>query len=137
LRERGYDARIVQLDGHTVVTAEVADGIWYILDPDVGVSFRRGLAEIEGNPEIVRAQYQQTYRALGHDDPDYAAGKMVEFYAKPGNYTEPKGGNEMLGELWTVRERLAGWLKWLIPAGLGVLAIALRTVAARFERRGR
>jgi hypothetical protein len=129
LRDRGYDARIVQLAGHTVVTAEVAPGTWYVLDPDVGVAFRQSLPSLERDPELVRPHYERRYARLGHGDPAFAAGVMVGFYGPDGNQVEPQGGNEMLGELWVLRERLAQWLKWLLPAGL--LVAALFAFAAR------
>lgn len=134
LREQGYDARIVQLSGHTVVTAEVTPGTWYVLDPDVGVVLRQGLAEIEGDPESVRAAYERAYERGGHLDPKSAAALMVGFYGRDGNSVESRDGNEMLGEDWGRRERLAERLKWLIPLALLAISVALAGTALRSGR---
>jgi hypothetical protein len=125
LRDQGYDARFVQLDGHTVVTAEVSPGTWYVMDPDYGVLLERDLPSLEKDPEWVRERYRARLAHVGHPEPAAAAAVMAGFYGPEGNVIEPKGANLMMGEAWVVREKVAGWIKWLLPAGLLALALAL------------
>jgi hypothetical protein len=136
LRDQGYDARIVQLAGHTVVTAEVAPGKWYVLDPDIGVAFRRELASIERDPESIRADYERAYLRKEEVDPKAGAQMMVRFYGRDGNYVEPRGANEMLGEAWVRRERRAEALKWAIPIALLTISVLLVAASRRAGRRG-
>jgi hypothetical protein len=56
LRERGVEARTVDLDGHVVTVAATPAGEW-VLDPDYGVVLRHPLIEVAGSPELVRAVY--------------------------------------------------------------------------------
>jgi len=131
LRERGYDARIVQLGGHTVVTAEVDPRVWHVLDPDKDVALRQSLARVESDPEVVREPYVRALQREGHDDPAYGAAEMVGFYAAEGNHMEARGGNEMMGEGWVWRERIARILVWLVPLLLILTAIAVAMKAGR------
>lgn len=134
LRERGFDARIVQLEGHTVTTVEASPGTWYVLDPDIGVAIRQDLKAIERDPQAIRRPYEEAYARLGHPNPESAAEAMATFYASDRNYVEPRGGNEMLGESWVRRERLAEWLKWLVPIALLAAAALLGALGVRADR---
>jgi hypothetical protein len=58
LRQRDFDARVVQLNGHTVVTVEVDPGVWHVLDADFNVVIPRSIAQIQADPGMVRPYYQ-------------------------------------------------------------------------------
>jgi hypothetical protein len=125
LRAAGLDARVVQLTGHTLVTAEVEPGIWHMLDPDVGVVMPLSLAALEAEPALARPYYLDSYLASGLDP--RTAEANVAFYTplfeRAGNAVEPAGGNVMMGEAWVQTERLAYALKWPLPAGAVLLVL--------------
>jgi hypothetical protein len=105
-------AAIAVLEGHVVVTAQIAPGRWIVLDPDYGVTVPMSLDEIRAQAETVVAR---TYGA------DYGApvvARLAAVYAK-GYRLVPRGPRErMRAEL----ERLAFFWKWALPIlfiGLG------------------
>jgi hypothetical protein len=121
LRDANIDARVVQLDGHTVVTAEVAPGNWFVLDADFGVVAPYSLPEIEQRTALMVPLYTRAIEAL---DPSFGqsaqvfAEEIAKMYDPAGNFIEPKGANMMMGEEYAAREKFAYELKWAIPVGL-------------------
>ena len=80
LNEYGIPCKMVTLNGHVVAMAQVdrRNDRWWVLDADFGVVIRRPLAEIGGNPDIVRPYYA----AQGYDAGTVNA--MVRIYGKAG-----------------------------------------------------
>ena len=84
---------------------------------------------------MVRRPLRPTHSAccaVERKEPEFAASVMAGFYGPQGNHIEARGANQMMGEAWAIRERLAAWLKWLLPIGLlGAAAFLWR--AARLK----
>jgi len=58
LEEFGFRTGIVELwTTHVVATAEVAPGVWYVLDPDFGLSIPHSAEELSASPELVLDYY--------------------------------------------------------------------------------
>jgi hypothetical protein len=137
LRREGLDARIVQLNGHTVVTAEVDAGVWHVLDADYNVAIPRSMAQIQAEPNMVRPYYQAAFNRL---DPVFSRTPLdliATFYAPPTSIGEP-GANSALGEQRIQFEALAYWLKWRLPLTLlafaALIAAGLRMTAPHRSR---
>jgi hypothetical protein len=88
------------------------------------------LQTLEMNSPTVLAAYEEMFTRKRLHDPK-AASVIVAAYYESGNHVEPRGGNEMLGDRWTSRERLAGILQWAIPAALLALAAMLLQAGRR------
>jgi hypothetical protein len=137
LRREGLDARIVQLNGHTVVTAEVDAGVWHVLDADYNVAIPKSMAQIQAEPNMVRPYYQAAFNRL---DPVFSRTPLdliATFYAPPTYIGEP-GANSALGEQRIQFEALAYWLKWRLPLTLlafaALIAAGLRMTAPHRSR---
>lgn len=137
LREGGLDARVVQLGGHTVVTAEVAPGAWYVLGSQTGVVIPKSLAEIEQNPSCVRPLYLAAFERLGYCSPEQAADMMVSLYGPEGNSIEPPNANLMMGDQWAATEHHAYCLKWVLPFAMFGCAVPVEMLARHVRRRRR
>ena len=133
LRREGLDARIVQLNGHTVVTAEVDAGVWHVLDADYNVAIPRSMAQIQAEPNTVRPYYQAAFNRLDPASNRTSLDLIASFYAPP-TYIGEAGGNSALGERRIAFEALAYWLKWRLP--LTLLAFAA-LIAAGLRMRSR
>ena len=139
LRWGGLDARVVQLNGHTVVTAEVDADRWMVLDADFNVVIPRSIQQIQADPKLVRPYYSA---ALAKLDPKFEkfpadmSDRIVSYYASD-NFIEPAYANTALG-IWRVQfERLAYRLKWPLPfvlLGLSALTLILTSRRIRFAR---
>lgn len=127
LREKGLDARTVALFGHMVVTAEVEDGEWYLLDPDYGVVIPRGLDQVVKDPEIVEAAYSERLErtALSGAKQAEIVDRVLGFYShtesniidatgRLGYYSGMASPAEWYGE----REALTYALIWPVPLAL-------------------
>ena len=132
LRREGLDARIVQLNGHTVVTAEVGAGVWHVLDADYDVAIPKSMAQIQAEPNMVRPYYQAAFNRLGPVSSRISLDLIASFYAPP-TYIGEAGGNSALGERRIAFEALAYWLKWRLPLALlafaALIAAGLRTTS--------
>jgi hypothetical protein len=133
LRREGLDARIVQLNGHTVVTAEVDAGVWHVLDADYNVAIPRSMAQIQAEPNMVRPYYQAAFNRLDPASSRTSLDLIASFYAPP-TYIGEAGDNSALGERRVAFEALAYWLKWRLP--LTLLAFAA-LIAAGLRMRSR
>ncbi len=81
LLDNGIDAQLWDLSRHVVVRAKVADNEWYILDPDYGLYIPHDIPEIEANPELVRATYENMADLYKPDAKDpYTTDFVVEIY---------------------------------------------------------
>ena len=114
LRREGLDARIVQLNGHTVVTAEVEPNVWHVLDADFNVVIPADMTQIQAEPNMVRPYYQA---ALNHLDPasERTSLDLIASFFAPPTYVGEAGANSALGERSIAFEALAYWLKWRLP----------------------
>jgi hypothetical protein len=87
LLHNGIEAYLWDIDGHVVVRAKVGNNEWYILDPDFGLIVPHDIAEIEGDPEIVRPVYASMAGLYKKDyDHPYTADQIIELYGKKGNH---------------------------------------------------
>ena len=111
LKEKNIPAKMVGLEGHVVVTAQVDQkkDEWWILDGDYGVVIEHNIDKIEKQPEIVRPFYQRK----GYDSPTIQV--LVDIYGKEGNSVSKL--NRHYPERYYF-EKLSYMLKWIIPFGL-------------------
>lgn len=126
LDENGIKANIVGLDGHVVVAAEVGADRWYVVDPDFGVVIPHSVAEIEENPELVRAYYRNIE--------DSKVTKIVGVYGFKGNETTKNGVLGYVGRKKYYLEKLSYVGIWLIPLGL-CLPYAMAILRRRVSRK--
>lgn len=122
LREEGIDARIVQLDGHTLATAQVVPGKWHMLDADYGVVIPHSLAEIEKDPEMTRPYYSAAMARLNPEAQRIRPESnrewvefLVNYFSPAGNFIEPTEAHSVLGSGAVEFEAWAYWLKWRLP----------------------
>jgi len=113
LNEKGIPARIIGLDGHVVLEAQVDPGsnAWWVFDPDYGVVIQKNIDLVEKDTGLI-APY---YRSAGYDPQTI---KLLEqMYAPPGNVKYAPGVNAFYPKK-SVYEPLSYVLIWLIPVGL-------------------
>jgi hypothetical protein len=134
LRQRDFDARVVQLNGHTVVTAEVDPGVWHVLDADFNVVIPRSIAQIQADPGMVRPYYQSAFARIDPNSGKFSPDLFVSYYATD-SYIGDAGANAALGERRIRFEAMAYWLKWRLP--LMLLVVALIAAGLRIWLRGR
>lgn len=134
LRRAGLDARVVQLNGHTVVTAEVDPGVWHVLDADYNVVIPQSMAQIHAEPNMIRPYYQAAFKRLDPVSNRTSLDLIASFYAPP-TYIGEAGDNSALGERRIAFEAQAYWLKWRLPMMLlafaAVIFAGLRIAARR------
>ncbi|MGH6636131.1 MAG: hypothetical protein ACRED0_08385 [Gammaproteobacteria bacterium] len=65
LREKNIDAKIVGLNGHVVVQAEVEADKFNILDADVGVVIPQSLKQVEQDTSLARQLYEEAFLRTG------------------------------------------------------------------------
>jgi hypothetical protein len=140
LREHGVDARMVSLNGHVVVTANVGEGRWHILDPDSGVIIRNSLEGALSDPSVLTSAYSERLSQVDMTAERHASlvDEIVGFYIdSEGDQVDPMGrlayysGMASSPEWYGQRESLSYGLKWFVPAGLvmlGLLGLYLRRV---------
>jgi hypothetical protein len=112
-RRYDVDARVLGLDGHVVVEASLPEGR-SLHDPSLGVSFA---FDASNAPERI-TEIEPAYAALGYVE-------LAETYDASGNVLEPYGASGYQPKVYLL-ERIADWLKWLLPlaaclAGVGLL----------------
>ncbi len=113
LREAGFDARMVELSGHSVVAVPVGDEAW-LADPDFRVVLPMSLAEAEAVPERVRAAYADSSvgpRARVTTD---QIDLVVAAFAPP-NFVGPPDLTASIPPQNTCDEGLAEALRWWLP----------------------
>ena len=135
LRREGLDARVVQLNGHTVVTAEVAAGVWHMLDADFNVVIPKSMAQIHAQPDMIRPYYQAAFNRLDPNISRFSIDLIASYFAPP-SYIGEAETNSALGEHRIRFEALAYWLKWRLPLMLLALA-ALIGAGVRITSRSR
>jgi hypothetical protein len=133
LREQGLDARTVALSGHMVVTVQVEDGSWHLLDPDYGVVIPHSLEQVIEDPDILERAYSERlmYTALSAQERTAIMGRILDYYGHTeSNMVDGTGrlgyysGMAFPAEWYAQRERLTYALIWPIPlAMLGAGAV--------------
>ncbi|MCK5122943.1 MAG: hypothetical protein KAQ87_02240 [Candidatus Pacebacteria bacterium] len=113
LNDNGINAQIIGLDGHIVLTAEVENNIWHIVDPDYGIIMPYDISEIEKNPEIVRLYYQDIENQYRGDN-GISADEIIKIYGKEGNYICQNGVVGYKG-MKAYDEYLSYIYIWVIP----------------------
>lgn len=137
LTENGIPARVVGLEGHVVVTAEVRPGVWYIFDPDYGVVLPHSLEQVQNDPGLVDAAYATATDAN-------MRGMVVSYYATPENNTIDPGGRDGYysgwdgsAEIYREREQFMELLKWVMPSGMLAIGLAFGLTAFLLRSRRR
>lgn len=142
LREAGTDARIVSMEGHVIVSAEVAPGRRILLDPAFGVVIPKSLEEACKDPAGLAAYYER-HRPFRPEDrrgplAPASLGPVIRAYAqgKPG--INPYGISGYFGEKgrYAAREKIAYALKWPLPIAL-LLAAGLMGLGRARRRKTR
>jgi hypothetical protein len=112
LFEKGIKSKMVGLEGHVVVTAQVDETVdeWWILDSDYGVIIPFDLATIEKRPEIIATYYSEA----GYDKSTVAF--MEDVYGKDGNVLDKGYGVGGYSILTNYFEQASYILIWLIPS---------------------
>jgi hypothetical protein len=108
LEEQGIAAKLIELQGHVILTAEVEPNVWWLLDPDYGLTIPMSLEDAEDHPESVA----DFYRDAGFSD--YDVDKVESFFATRDNLVYDGGAKAYNSRLWWI-EFWAYLLKWLIP----------------------
>lgn len=118
----GLKTGFVSIKNHTLATAEVAEGVWYLLDPNFGGVVPFDLEQAERDPLAVLPYYWS----------DAARTRRIqEHYAADGNFVYYGGPGARYGRAYPI-ERVAYLMKWVLPLLLMApfLASLLRRQAA-------
>jgi len=108
LQEKGIPARLIELHGHVVLTAEVEDGHWWILDPDYGLVIPMSLDAAEEHATEVA----QLYGEAGFSD--YDVDKVEEWFATRDNIVYDGGAQTYMPAIW-LAEQVSYVAKWMLP----------------------
>lgn len=136
LRTAGIDARMVTLQGHVVVTAEVRDGRWHLLDPDLGLVIPADLDSAIAQPALLASAYAARLQETAMTAAQQAAfaRRLVDYYLDhESNRIDPTGrlsyyvGMASPPQWYAEREALAYRLKW----GLPILFLWVATLTRR------
>jgi hypothetical protein len=128
LRRRGFNSRIVGLNGHVLLEADVAEAgqpsEWWLLDPDYGVVLPHSLHAVEQQPGLAASGYLEA----GHDKQEVA--HVTNLFASPDNVTVERVSGRVL------QEQISYVLIWFIPGALIVLAAGSRFPSLLHRRNG-
>jgi hypothetical protein len=108
LQEQGIPAKLIELHGHVVLTAEVDEGQWWVLDPDYGLVIPMSLDAAEEHYDEVA----QLYAQAGFSD--YDVDKVEEWFATRDNVIYDGGASTYMPAIWVI-EHLSYLIKWLFP----------------------
>ncbi len=111
LQESGIKYRIIGLDGHVVVMAQVepsASTPWWILDPDYGVVIEHTIDEVETNLDIITIPYERK----GYSTT--AIKSLKSLYDKQGNF-QVNSIEKFIGAENCKIEKYSYILAWIIP----------------------
>lgn len=111
LAEQGIPAKLIELHGHVILTAEVDEGQWWLLDPDYGLVLPFSLQEAEENP----LEVAQFYAQAGFSD--YDVDKVEEFFRTDNNIIFSGGAATYQTWLY-VTEKVSYFAKWTLPVAL-------------------
>ena len=107
LLRRNIPAKIIGLDGHVIVSAEVDENMWWILDPNKGVVIPHSINEVEKNPEIIKVYYKNA----GYENLQ----TMISHYGVEGNVHANEYGVIGFTKRKYVIEYVFYIFKWLLP----------------------
>jgi hypothetical protein len=112
LSERGIPARIIGLDGHVVLQAQVdvKTNEWWIFDPDYGVVIPNNIDQVEQNPQIIAPYYARA----GYSQSIIS--DLESIYGPEGNVKLSEGVNPYSPKK-AIYEPLSYFLIWVIPFG--------------------
>lgn len=111
LAEQGIPAKLIELHGHVILTAEIDEGQWWLLDPDYGLVLPFSLQEAEENP----AEVAHFYARAGFSD--YDVDKIEEFFRTDNNILFAGGAATYQTWLY-VTEKVSYFAKWTLPVAL-------------------
>jgi hypothetical protein len=106
LESKGFNAKIVGLEGHVVATVLV-NGKWWILDPDFGVVIPYSIKEIENNPIVI----SNFYLSRGYSVE--IVGTLIKAYSIEGNTVVSVV--DYIGMWECLFERISYILIWVVP----------------------
>jgi len=125
LSGNGIQTGFVALGRHAIATAEVADGKWYLLDPDYGGVIPFDIGEAEKDPESVLDFYWSKAARNNRIDAVYA----------PSNELRIGGPRARFARACPI-EYVAYVLKWLVPLLLIACIPAARMLFRTRQSRG-
>lgn len=138
LQEQGIPARLIELHGHVVLTAEVDEGQWWVLDPDYGLVIPMSLDAAEEH----YAEVAQIYSQAGFSD--YDVDKVEEWFSTRDNIVYDGGAQTYMPAIW-LTEQVTYVAKWVLPVllmlpwmrvgGLAIIGWQLRRIRVVFRRR--
>lgn len=131
LADAGFDARLAQLGGHTVVAVDV-DGASWIADPDFGVVLPFALDTLAADPSLAIPDYTAALTRLGDPAPAQNGARLAALFDAAGNSVDAGRPATSLPPRHVSRERWAYRLKWVVP-----LTLLVAWCAAELAARGR
>jgi hypothetical protein len=108
LQEKGIPARLIELQGHVILTAQVDEGQWWVLDPDYGLVIPMSLDAAQEHASEVA----QRYGEAGFSD--YDVDKVEEWFATRDNILYEGGAQTYMPLIW-LTERISYVVKWVFP----------------------
>jgi hypothetical protein len=120
LSSQQIDTGIIKLGGHTIVTAKVENGSWYLLDPDFGGVVPFGINIAEKSPASVIPYYWNS---------SIKDRKMYQLFDTKGNIVR-YGGTDVRFARACLIERISYILKWIIP----ILMILIWAILLQYSR---
>lgn len=111
LAEQGIPAKLIELTGHVILTAEVDEGQWWLLDPDYGLVLPFSLEQAEENPAEVALFYERAGFS------DYDVDKVEDFFRTDNNIMFDGGAATYQTWLYVI-EKVSYFAKWFLPLAL-------------------
>jgi len=106
----GLEARFIALGGH-VVAEVLTDQGWRVTDPDYGVTFEAGIAELQEESSAAAIMEEVSRRGY----PDSVIARYVDYYQSADNNIVLEPGVPASPDLYRM-ERVAEWFKWIVPS---------------------
>lgn len=107
LLRKKIPSKIIGLDGHVVVSAQLDKDTWWILDPDYGVVIPHNIEEIEADPLLV----ENYYKDAGYNSPEH----IINIYRNDGNVIPNGYGASGYTPRKYYIEYIFYILKWVLP----------------------
>lgn len=119
LNEQQIDARVVLLNGHVVVEAQVAPSQWWIVDTDFGAMAPLDIDQAAANTDAIATHYAHLDQSCR---PEFehctSVSEVVAFYRSAADNRRLGIGAQHYSPLGYWFERGVYVLKWVFPLGL-------------------
>lgn len=108
LKEKGIESKLIGLDGHVIATAKNEEGLWWLLDPNYGVTVPFSLEDVQKQPSLIEKYYQKEGYSKERIN------KISKMFNANSNF---------IGKDWYARNQrykniiysFSEYLKWIIP----------------------